>query len=298
MAITLKIAMLTDEDMIAAAKTAIEGALAEDKFTATNATTQQDIQDAVDTALSEAGITGVTATVGKPTINLATKEADGSITGNVAIVCGEINDSMAITLKIAQLTDEDMVAAAIEIVEKALVGFGATDATTQKDIQDAVDTALSEAEITDVIATVGKLTITSAAEDEAEYITVSVTIKCGDAKGNVDIELNIVTSEVAKAIEEVEKALKEFGATNATTEQEIQSEIDKALGNSTSVTATAKILTKVSASGDEPGSIKVKVTFACGTDSGDITLFIPTEKGPGGEVDIDQLTKTVTKPNT
>ncbi len=95
----------------AAAKEIVEEALS--GITATNTTTKESVQSAIDAALDEAGktnvdIAGVTVTVGEFTKTEATASAAGSIRGSITISCGEgtdiATDSVSLDKPIAQLT--------------------------------------------------------------------------------------------------------------------------------------------------------------------------------------------------
>ncbi len=161
---------------VADAKEIVEKVLTD--YKATNDTTKQDIQNKIDTALSNAKITGVTVTVGDITITEATKEADGKISGTITITKDAETDRVVVDKPIEKLekTDADKVADAKEVVEKALSDYITTNATTKEDIQSVIDAALTKAGITEVTVTVGDLTKVDATE-EAE----------GSVKGNISL---------------------------------------------------------------------------------------------------------------
>ncbi len=81
---TQTIRVKTEAEKVAAAKKIVQDILAD--ITVTNETTREDIQNAIDTALSDAGITDVTVTVGNLTKTEATSDAPGNISGSVSIV--------------------------------------------------------------------------------------------------------------------------------------------------------------------------------------------------------------------
>lgn len=81
---TQTIRVKTEEEKVAAAKKVVQDTLA--GITVTNETTQTDIQNAIDTALSNAGIEDVTVTVGDLSKTDATSDAPGNISGGVSIV--------------------------------------------------------------------------------------------------------------------------------------------------------------------------------------------------------------------
>lgn len=81
---TQTIRVKTEEEKVAAAKKVVQDTLA--GITVTNETTKTDIQNAIDTALSNAGIEDVTVTVGDLSKTDATTGAPGSLSGGVSIV--------------------------------------------------------------------------------------------------------------------------------------------------------------------------------------------------------------------
>lgn len=81
---TQTIRVKTEEEKVAAAKKVVQDTLA--GITVTNETTKTDIQNAIDTALSNAGIGDVTVTVGDLSKTDATSDAPGNISGGVSIV--------------------------------------------------------------------------------------------------------------------------------------------------------------------------------------------------------------------
>ena len=169
----------SDADKIAAAKEVVEEVLA--GYTATNDSTSEDIQNKINTALTNAGISDVTVTVGDLTIKKATREEEGSISGSIAIQCGIETGSVTVNKTIAKLliSDADKVAAAKAVVEKALEGIVATNETTKEDIQNKINTALSSGGITDVTVMVGELTVKKATNSEEGSISGSIAIQCG-----------------------------------------------------------------------------------------------------------------------
>ncbi len=93
--------VMADAAKVEAAKKIVEEILA--GCTATNGTTKQEIQEKIDTALTNAGISDVTVTVGDLNKTEATTDAAGSISVNVSIGCGSVTDSVAIDKMIDRL---------------------------------------------------------------------------------------------------------------------------------------------------------------------------------------------------
>ena len=95
---------VSDADKVAAAKTVVENALA--GITATNDTTQAEILGVINTALSNAGIAGVTVEIDKFRKQEASTSTAGYIEGVVFIGCGQESKSVNMEKLIAQLTAE------------------------------------------------------------------------------------------------------------------------------------------------------------------------------------------------
>ncbi len=183
--------VMADAAKVAAAKKIVEETLA--GYTATNGTTKQEIQEKIDTALTNAGISDVTVTVGDLNKTEATTGAAGSISGNVSITKGSVSDSVAIDKTIDKLpiTDAAKVEAAKKIVEETLTGCTATNGTTKQEIQKKIDTALTNAGISDVTVTVGDLNRTEATTDAAGSISGNVSITKGSVSDSVPIDKTI-----------------------------------------------------------------------------------------------------------
>ena len=182
---------ITDAAKVEAAKKIVEETLT--GYTATNGTTKHEIQEKIDTALTNAGISDVTVTVGDLNKTEATTGAAGSISGNVSITKGSVSDSVAIDKTIDKLpiTDAAKVEAAKKIVEETLTGCTATNGTTKQEIQKKIDTALTNAGISDVTVTVGDLNRTEATTDAAGSISGNVSITKGSVSDSVPIDKTI-----------------------------------------------------------------------------------------------------------
>lgn len=186
--------ILTDADQVAAAKEVVMETLG--GYTATNSTTKQEIQDEIDTALTNAGISDVTVTVGDIAKTEATTSVAGSISGNISIVSKKDSsetDSVPIIKTIEKLpvTDVEKVADAKKIVADVLAGITPANETTGEDLQRIIDTALTSAGITDVTVTVGEFEKTEATTEAAGSISGNVTIGCGDVTDSVLINKTI-----------------------------------------------------------------------------------------------------------
>lgn len=93
----------SDTDKAAAAKTVAENALA--GITATNATAYEEIVGVINTALSNAGIMGVTVSIDKFIKTEATASAEGHIEGYVQLTCGQAFEGINMNKPIAKLTE-------------------------------------------------------------------------------------------------------------------------------------------------------------------------------------------------
>ena len=187
----------SDAEIVAAAKKVVQDTLAD--ITATNETTKESIQNAIDAALANAGMTEVTVEVGGLTKTEATSSASGSIGGSISITSkndSSVKASVTISKTIAKLplSEEEKVAAAKKVVQEALTGITATNDTTKESIQNAIDTALAEAGIADVTVKVENLTKTEATTDKTGSISGSISItskRDSSVKASVSINKTI-----------------------------------------------------------------------------------------------------------
>ena len=271
----------SDAEIVAAAKKVVQDTLAD--ITATNETTKESIQNAIDTALANAGMTEVTVEVGDLTKTEATSSASGSIGGSISITSkndGSVKDSVAISKTIAKLplSEEEKVAAAKKVVQEALTGITATNDTTKESIQNVIDTALANAGMTEVTVEVGDLTKTEATSSASGSIggSISITSKNdGSVKDSVAISKTIAKlplseeEKVAAAKKVVQEALTGITATNDTTKESIQNVIDTALANAgmTEVTVEVGGLTKTEATTGKAGSISGSISITSKNDS-------------------------------
>ena len=202
-----------DTEKVAAAKAVVEQAL--ESITASNDMTRQNIQDVIDAALSSAGITDVTVTVGEISKTDATTSAEGSISGTIAIACGSASDSVTISKPIAKLpvSDAEKIATAKNAVRNALeLKFTPSNETTKQEIQAIIDTALNEAGITDVIVTIPYLSKMDATTSEEGWVGARIEFQCGSEKDNLELGLSIDklpvsgTGEVVKDVQTDGKA--------------------------------------------------------------------------------------------
>ncbi|MDE7436592.1 MAG: hypothetical protein K2N01_12340, partial [Lachnospiraceae bacterium] len=276
----------TNEEKVAAAKKVVQEALSE--ITAANDTTKEDIQNVIDNALSKAGLTDVTVTVGELDKTEATTEEAGSISGNITIVSKEdadVSDHVPVGKTIARLpeTNEEKVAAAKKIVQEVLAGITATNDTTGDDIQNAIDYALGKVGLVDVTVIVGELDKAEATTEEAGSISGSITIvskEDADVSDSVPVGKTIARlpktdeEKVAAAKKVVQEALAGITATNDITKDEIQNVIDNALDKAglADVTVTVGELDKTEATTKKAGSISGNIDIACGTASGSVPV--------------------------
>ncbi|MDE7267384.1 MAG: leucine-rich repeat domain-containing protein, partial [Lachnospiraceae bacterium] len=269
-----------DTDKVEAAKKVVEETI--EGLTVTNHTTGEDIQAAIDKALKSYGTLGiaVTVTVGEITKTEATTAATGSISGTVTIACGSATDTVDFDKTIAKLTQLE---AAKQVVEKTIEGLTVTNDTTKEDIQNAIDTALSEAEISDVTVTVGNITKTEATTDKAGSIRGKVTVKCGEATGTVDVNKviaklpEIADEDTQKAEKIIEDALKKITITNDTTKDDILDVLKEAFGDDATV-GEIEVTEKTDATEDAPGSLSLKINVAINGKPIVVNITVPIEK--------------------
>ena len=271
---------LSDTNKVAGAKSIIQTAL--DNMTVDNNTTQSDIQSVVDTALSSASITDVTATVGGVIKTNATYDDAGNISGNIYIACGTAYDNLSInkTIEQLQLPDPDKVANAKTVIQTAINSMTATNEMTQADIQSIVDTALNNANIKDVTATVKNISKTNATINAVGSLSGTVSITKGSASDSVSISKTIAklpktnADKVAEAKIVVQEAINDMTVSNATNTSNIQKIVNDALADAgiTDVSATASNVVNTNATTSTAGTLTGLVNIQCGTASDNISI--------------------------
>lgn len=115
---------------------------------------------------------------------------NNSAVGTAAVtVTGKGNYSGEVTRQF-QIVESDAgkMAVAKSVVENALAGITATNATTDTEILDVINTALSKAGITDVTVTIDKFLNYNASTSAAGHIEGVIFIYCGQEVENVNME--------------------------------------------------------------------------------------------------------------
>ncbi len=310
------VTVISDAEKVEEAKKIVEEVLL--NLTVTNDTTKQEIQDQINEALRDAGIgSDVTVTVGDFDKTNATTSATGSVSGKVTIASGSATEDVTIDKLIAKLpkTDAEKVADAKKVVEDVLSGLTATNSTTRQEIQNEINKALQEAGIgSDVTVSVGDFSKTDATSGAAGSVSGKVVIASGSATEDVTIDKPIAklpktdAEKVADAKKVVEEVLSGLTATNSTTKQEIQNEINKALqeaGIGSDVTVSVGDFSKTDATSGTTGSVSGKVTIASGSATGDVTIDKPIAKLPKTDAEkvadakkvVDQVLSNLTATN-
>ncbi len=281
----------TDEEKVAAAKQAVEKALAD--ITVSNATTQESlaaaIQDAVKSALEAAGIdsSDVTVAVENFAKTEAATGAAGSITADIKITSGTESDSVPVSKTIDRLpgTPADKVAAVRKAVEEAL--------------KNAIDRALADTEVTNdnadkTAAQIGGLIPDALAEalkaagvnaGDIEFGKADIQIEpAADREGSITVTIPVTSNEDASLSESasvqvpvmkpggeenpgqeaeeakkaVEEALKNIPVTNDTTKEDILAALKEELGDKAGAEAIEKF-EKTDATEDAPGKISLSI---------------------------------------
>ncbi|WP_455719571.1 InlB B-repeat-containing protein [Agathobacter sp.] len=270
----------TDAEKVADAKVVVEAAIS--AIDATNDLTKDEIQKAVDDALTKAGITEAKIVVGDLTKTDATTSAAGKASATISITCGTAKDSVIFEKTIAQLpkTEAEKVAEAKLVVESAISKIEAANNLTKADVQKVVDDALKKADITDVTVTVGDLDMKAATSKADGSVKAVISLSCGTAKNTVNLDKTIAKlpksdmEKVAEAKTVVEAAISEIGATNDLTKDEIQKAVDDALIKAGITEAKVLVgdLTKNEATISAAGKASATISITCGTAKDSVTF--------------------------
>lgn len=180
---------------------------------------------------------------------------------------------------VVEKSDSDLIDETKNVVQKALNEMNVTNETTKKDVQDAIDKALKEADLEGVTVTVGDdFTVEEATEDSEGQITGTVTLEIGGEKGEVEID----------------KTIDQLGQSGMPQEPTPQASVDRQKGKITGLTAGAEYeLTYTDESGtshtdkvtaDENGNLEIEDDWT----GGDIEIV---KKGDGTDTSDSQPQK-------
>lgn len=198
---TVTVRIKTEQENVNDAKKVVEDAL--QGITPSNDTTKKNIQDAVDAALDQEGLTGVTATVWEITKTEATTDNAGSIRGSVTIQCGDKTDSAAVNLTIAKLssseedpgtvdkevnTDGRAPAAQIATVTKELADIVLTE-DEKKEMEDGVriKIVLDMKDVSDTVSSTDKALVEAALDGYTvgQYLDISLFKLIGEKRSAI-----------------------------------------------------------------------------------------------------------------
>ena len=250
-------------EKLAKAQKAAEVALKE--ITATNATTQQEIVEAVKKAVDKLEYGIATDAKADFVKTDATKEKAGSVSGEIVLSLEGKTEKVTVALAIEQIPLEaaDKLAKAKKAAEAALEKIVATNDTTQEEIVEAVKKAVDALKFDVATAAKADFVKTEATKEAAG--SVSGVIKLSLEGQTAEITVTLVIEQIPRTAEEklakaktaAEKALKEITAENATTQIDILNKVEAAvdaLGYGVKTELLAKFTMK-KATTDEEGSI-------------------------------------------
>lgn len=196
--VTVHAVFSTDAEKVEKVKQVVLEAL--EGITATNETTKESIQRVIDTALSNAGIAGVTVTVGDLTKTEATAASTGSVTGSIAIQYGNVSDSVDIIKTIARLngeagtiveeveTDHKAPATQLSMTETALVDAVLTEGEKQSVINGTdIKILLIVEDVTDSVNSQDKTAVQNALDKYTigQYLDISLVKIVGTSRNIV-----------------------------------------------------------------------------------------------------------------
>ena len=289
----------TPAEKVEAAKETVETVLRDIKVS--NDTTEDDLKEAIDKALKEAGIdSSVTVTVGELTVTPATVDTEGSVTGTITITSGDVTDTVDVNQTIKKLpgTPAAKVEAAKEAledavkkaVEEAVKGIVVTDDNAE-DIKEQVVELLPEVivkaldgtgvSLNDIELGEVEVDINSATADSEGSIRVTIpVISTEDPEQTVNAEVLVTTvrdEDAEKAQELIEDAIKDITVSNETTEEDILKEIQDALGDDAVIEGIEEF-EKVEATQDAPGSLTLKIRVTVNGKTVYVTVNVPIAK--------------------
>ncbi|MCI6022120.1 MAG: InlB B-repeat-containing protein, partial [[Bacteroides] pectinophilus] len=292
---------MTDAEKISEAEQIIKDALAD--APAYNGTNKNDLQKVVDKALSDAGITDVTADVGDFSNDNATTDNDGNVTANIKIKTSSEQSDSPVTKKVDRLpsTDDEKTEYAKKVIEEAIKNIPDVNNVTREDVQKTVDEALAKAGIPGVEAVVGSINVNPADESGAGSVAGVVNIKSGSSRADFNINKDITRlpsndeEKVEYAGKVVQDALAGMTISDTTTKDDIQNVIDNALSKAgiTDVDVNVGDLDVTSPTTDTAGRFIGSINITSGSASGEAAVNKSVAKKPATDEDRIELAKTV-----
>lgn len=300
---------MTEKEKIVVAKALIESVIRKNRSVQNNTqldTLRGDIKSEIIAGLKEAGIDGVTITVGELAKKAATESEAGSITGTITIQSGTETDSVAVNLIIAKSLENDAekVEAAkgwiVEVLPGILAGLQADNSTDPDELRESIDKQITQmkaqAGMEDVMITVGTLEKRLATTETAGSIKGAVTIRSGTETVTVSINQPIAKLPVtdAEKVAETKKKIGEvlpgiladFNVNNSTQVGTLQTDISKAIdqilaeAGMEDITVTVGTLTKKDATTTAEGSITGTITIQSGTETVSVPISQSIAKLP------------------
>ena len=219
----------TDAEKVADVKVVVEAAIS--AIDATNDLTKDEIQKAIDDALTKAGITEAKVVVGDLTKTDATTSASGKASATISITCGTAKDSVIFDKTIAQLpnpepsepdkpSQPDQPGTPEGKVDyKPSVSTGDTKSDVSVDEAKLKDTVLSaeqkqliadggNAEINLIMSDISKnvsdeqkeliKSVLKSDDKVGMYVDISVLLTITDAEGNVIIDKELISETATK----------------------------------------------------------------------------------------------------
>ena len=171
----------TAAERVGDAKRAVENILAD--MTVTNDTTKETIETLIQNALDGKGFEDVTITVEDVTVEQATIENAGKVTGNIKISKDSASENVTVDKEIAKLPKDDqekiqqvVTSSAIKEIMSEVVTDKGTD-ITQDDVKNAVSAQLSEKGVEGAEITISNFTKQEGTATSQGYVkgTVNVT---------------------------------------------------------------------------------------------------------------------------
>lgn len=292
---------MTDAEKISEAEQIIKDALAD--APAYNGTNKNDLQKVVDKALSDAGITDVTADVEDFSTDNATTDKNGNITANIKIKTSSEQSDSPVTKKVDMLpsTDDEKTEYAKKVIEEAIKNIPDVNNVTREDVQKTVDEALAKAGIPGVEAVVGSINVNPADESSTGSVAGVVNIKSGSSKADFNINKDItrLPSNDEEKVEYTKKAVQDALAgmtiSDTTTKDDIQNVIDNALSKAgiTDVDVNVGDLDVTSPTTDTAGRFIGSINITSGSASGEAAVNKSVAKKPATDDDRIELAKTV-----
>ena len=255
-------------------------------FKATNATTDKDVLNAVDTNIRDDSINAAFGTTGAAAFykEYATEFKPGKITGEINVSNATDSVQLPVELKIDQL--DETVDQAEKAIDIALPTFIVNNDTEESDIKAQIEKVVSS----NIVVTTKDFKKDKATLDATGEIKVTAVLVDKNTGATKEVPLDLTIQKLKQSLDEAENSVKNtlsnMTGSNTTTAKDVENALQNSVGNNISVTVGDDFENHNSTT-TAPGKITGTITIT-NTDTGEfvqipLDLDIP-QLAPSGNI--------------